>query len=624
MNVEELEEKISYYASKYYNGEPEISDNSFDLLVDKLRQMKPDSLILRTGWGFEVVDNKVKHKYVHIGSLDKAKTFEDIPEIFKNKTVYISPKLDGLSAVAYYYKGKLVRGVTRGDGEYGKDITDKLIKIIGPNIIDNKFTGGVRGELIINEDNWKLLNEKYNNLISPRNTAAGIINRVDDIEDLQYIDLVVYKVVGQENTPVLDSRSEMLKWLDINFKHSIPECYLPVLDRQSWDQYHEQIFNQFKELGYGLDGLVLTNEQAVHTNNYGLNWIEEAFKFQSESTTTYIEDIEWTLSRTQRMIPVAIVKPVELSGAIIKRATCNNAKQVSDWKLGKGALITITRSNEVIPTILEVIEPSEVLLPTFCPSCKQCLEWQGVDLKCVNPLCTNIESSDLEQWCTNIGETEGLQWTLMKQYLDKYEVTDITTLYNKEKYIMKDLNSRSLSATESKIKEFFNKIYHGKVCIDKALLALNIPRLGVETAKLLGQHLDILSYLTSGWSPNMSYEEFHKLLVETVKPATAETLLANQYKFERWLSVLNENDRLLPIESSANKYIAVTGSLNTMKRKDFETYIGKYGYKLSSNIKNCEYLVNNDANSTSSKNMKAKEYNIPIISEQEFINLLNK
>ena len=253
MNVEELEEKISYYASKYYNGEPEISDNSFDLLVDKLRQMKPDSLILRTGGGFEVVDNKVKHKYVHIGSLDKAKTFEDIPEIFKNKTVYISPKLDGLSAVAYYYKGKLVRGVTRGDGEYGKDITDKLIKIMGPNIIDNKFTGGVRGELIINEDNWKLLNEKYNNLISPRNTAAGIINRVDDIEDLQYIDLVVYKVVGQENTPVLDSRSEMLKWLDINFKHSIPECYLPVLNKQSWDQYHEQIFNQFKELGYGLN-----------------------------------------------------------------------------------------------------------------------------------------------------------------------------------------------------------------------------------------------------------------------------------------------------------------------------------------------------------------------------------
>ena len=353
MNKEDLEAQISYYATKYYSGEPEISDEQFDLLVDKLRSIDPNSSVLKTGWGFEVENDKIKHKYSHIGSLDKTKTYADIPDRFKQKTIFISPKLDGLSAVAYYENGRLVRGITRGNGEFGKDITNKLIRIIGSQIFDKSFTGAVRGELIISNNNWNKLQDKYINLISPRNFAAGIINRKDIDDDIDMIDLVVYKVVGQENKPIFTQREDMLQWLKTNFVHCIPIYYYPVLNETSWETYHTQTFEDFKKLGYSLDGLVLTNPNVVYdTIHNGYIFDEVAFKFPAESTTTTIKDIIWELSRTQRLIPVASVEPVELSGAIVEHATCNNAKWVLNMGLKPGCVVEIVRSGEVIPQIL--------------------------------------------------------------------------------------------------------------------------------------------------------------------------------------------------------------------------------------------------------------------------------
>ena len=248
-NIEQLEKDIKYYAEKYYNGEPEISDEQFDKLVERLKQLKSNSAVLTTGWGFEVNGDKIKHKYSHIGSLDKTKTYDDIPNRFKNKRVYISPKLDGLSAVLYYKDGVLQKAVTRGNGEYGKDITSKLKLIEGDKIKSTWFTGAVRGELIINKTNWSKLQEKYEDLIAPRNFAAGIINRKDIDEDIKYIDLVVYKVTGQEDSNTFANRQQILDFLAENFKHYIPRFYYPCLDRDCWQSQHTSTFKQFK-LGF--------------------------------------------------------------------------------------------------------------------------------------------------------------------------------------------------------------------------------------------------------------------------------------------------------------------------------------------------------------------------------------
>lgn len=648
MNKEELEAQILYYSTKYYEGNPEISDEQFDMLVDKLRLLDPKSKVLQTGWGFEVNGDKVKHKYSHIGSLDKTKSYEDIPERFINRTIYISPKLDGLSAVAYYENGILVRGITRGNGEYGKDITNKLLNILDNQIFDKTFTGAVRGELIINESNWKILQQKYNNLIAPRNFAAGIINRKDLDDDIQYVDMVVYKVVGQENKQTFfTKREDMLQWLKANFKHCIPIYYYPVLNKSSWETYHLSTFNDFKKLGYGLDGLVLTSPDIVYDNiSNGYIFDEIAFKFPAESTTTVIKNIEWELSRTQRLVPVAVIEPVELSGAIVERATCNNAKWVQDMELGKGAEIEICRSNEVIPQILSVLQPYELSLPTKCPMCEQDLVWEGVDLKCNNPNCANIKLSDLQQWCENVGKTDGLQWTLMKQYLDMYGINDIDTLYAKQDFVWQDLNTRKLSITEHKVKDFFEALYFKQVSMENALVGLNIPRLGEKTAKILSAHFDLVYQLLllsimpiySGVTVKLgennkptifgSDNDWVELrLLELVKEATTETILCNIHKFSVLRYLFNEdysNTRIVYTRPTTDiTYVAVTGALYSMKRKDFEKYIAKYGYELSSSIKKCKYLITNTPDSGSSKNKDAQKYGIEIITEQEFLNMLN-
>ena len=611
-------------------GEPEISDEQFDMLVDRLRQLNPNSKILKTGWGFEVNGDKVKHKYSHIGSLDKTKTYEDIPERFKQKTVFISPKLDGLSAVAYYENGQLVKGITRGNGEYGKDITDKLFYILGSSIADTSFTGAVRGELIISDANWEKLLSKYVNLIAPRNFAAGIINRKEIDEDIKYIDMVVYKVVGQENKSTMTKREEMLQWLNLNFQHSIPIYYYPILNLSSWEAYHEETFEQFKKLGYGLDGLVLDNPEIVYnatTNGYIFD--EVAFKFNAETTETTVKEIEWTLSRTQRLVPVAVVEPVELSGAIIERATCNNAQMVQDLGLGKDARIEIQRANEVIPYIVNVIDTSSEPLPEYCPMCHSKLEWVGVDLKCNNKECPNVKLSDLQQWCESIGETDGLQWTLMKQYLDLYGIDEIEDLYIKQTFILNDLNTKKLSITELKIKDFFERLYVNPVPVERALVGLNIPRLGEKTAKLFKDKKPLVDRMLLFFL-NMNPQDDNYIktsLLDLVKDATTTSIYENQIKFTNLRFLYDDSltkSRLQYEEQrlGEKKYIAVTGALTKMKRKDFEEYISKYGYELTSNLKKCLYLVTNTPDSGSSKNKDAQKYGVEIITEENFLKKL--
>lgn len=632
MKPEDLEAQISYYASKYYMGEPEITDEAFDALVDRLREINPNSLVLKTGWGFEVFEDKVKHKYSHIGSLDKCKTYNDIPDIFKDTTIFISPKLDGLSAVAYYKNGQLVKGVTRGNGEIGKDITNKLVKIIGTEISDKHFTGAVRGELIISNKNWEILNKKYDGLISPRNFSAGIINRKEIDEDIQYIDLVVYKIVGQENKPYFENRDDILRWLNCNFDHAIPEYYYPILNEPSWDMYHEETFKQFKELGYGLDGLVLTKSDVQYNmSTKGYVYTEVAFKFQAESTNTIVKDINWNLTRTQRLVPIANVEPVELSGAIVQNATCNNAKQVKEWGIGRGAEVKIQRANEVIPYIMEVVNTVDVDLPEKCPICNEQLSWEGVDLKCNNSDCANLDYSNLQQWCEIIGETDGLQYTIMKQYLDKYGISTLEDLYNNQDFVLNDLRTRKLSITETKILDFFHKLYECAIPADKALMALNIPRLGDKTAKLLMSEAELVHdlyefALLSKMQNNLPIPtDLYDRLYAVVKDATTTSILDNLDKISNLKYIWGEHKLGLIFytkNDTDKKYVAVTGALKTMKRKDFEKFIAEYGYELSSNLKKCEYLITNDPTSGSSKNKQALEYGITIITEEDFLNKL--
>ena len=566
----------------------------------------------------------------------------------------LSPKLDGLTGVFYYRNGKLIQAITRGNGQEGKDITDKALIIEGVEIEDKNFTGAVRGELEISKTNWNKVKDKYPEAKNARNLCAGWINSKEyDIEDIKLIDFVTYKVNGQErpedmkdiffeleekgtfpHTICLNSdplKSDVIQWLNYNFKHTIPSITATLTENNFIDMMN-RVFGNLTNLAetsyvdYELDGIVISAKDVIyHEADYSYIYDECAFKFAAEEKETTINNIKWELSRTQRYIPVLEIEPVELSGAVVQNVTGNNAQYLLDNGLGVGATISVCRSGEVIPKHMDTLEAADVDLPEKCPICGHTLIWDGVDLKCAFKDCPNIEYSDLRQWCETIGETDGMAWTLMEQYLVKFRIMSISDLYTLETKEKIDSWSylSDLSITDKKAVEFFGKLYINEVDVEKALIALNIPRLGDKTAKDLSKETDTIKQMIEdirGYG-DISAVVYDKLL-QVVKEATTKSIMDNcKGKLKNILYVAS---RIKYKEVSSKEIIkvAVTGSLETMKRSAFEKYIEEYGYELSSSIKSCKYLITNNPNSGSSKNKDAQKYGVEIITERDFLNLL--
>lgn len=510
---------------------------------------------------------------------------------------------------------------------------------MGNEIKDKSFTGGVRGELEISINNWERVKDRYPEAKNARNLCAGWVNSKDyNVDDIELIDFVTYKVVGQERdlsnlvadtvcTKRNPTKNDICDWLSDNFSKVIEHTTTMLTDRNSFDEMIRDTFETFKsDMGYELDGVVISGMEVIyHEDAKSYIYDECAFKFAAEEKETTINNIKWELSRTQRYVPVLEIEPVELSGATVQNVTGNNAKYLIENGLGVGAIISVCRSGEVIPKHMNTLEAADVNLPEKCPVCGHTLVWDGVDLKCAYEDCKNIEYSDLQQWCETIGETDGMAWTLMKQYLDKFGIKSIADLYNpiKKETIDNWAYMGNLSITDTKAVEFFGKLYINEIDVEKALLALNIPRLGDKTAKDLAKETDLVKQLIKD-KETSSYlsETSHDGLLKVVKEATTQSIMENHYK--KLKNILYIKDRIKYKETDNKEIIkvAVTGALNTMKRSAFEKYIESYGYELSSAIKSCRYLITNTPDSGSSKNKDAQKYGVEIITEQAFLDLL--
>ena len=354
--IKELEELIPYYAKFYYEGNQLIEDSEFDKLTEELEKLKPDSEILKkVGWGSEENSTgkiKVEHIYTEVGSLKKTRSFEGIPDNFKANMINISPKLDGLTAVCYYKNGQLDRAVTRGNGKVGLDITDKLKVILSKKNINLwNFTGAIRGELEISKSNWEIIKANNENASNSRNYAAGIINRNDLSEDLKYVDLVTYKVLGSENIK-FNSKLEVVEFLRKAGFDTIWNIQHTICIKDNWEQYARELYTQDYE--YQLDGLVLSRDELRYNNKNGIEYEEFAYKFESEQKWTKVIGITYTLSKNQRIIPVINVEPVEILETTIRNVTGNNAKWILDRNIEIGKEVLIEKANEIIPQIRDV------------------------------------------------------------------------------------------------------------------------------------------------------------------------------------------------------------------------------------------------------------------------------
>lgn len=363
--IKELENLIPMYAKAYYEGQAIIPDAEFDKLTEELERLDPANEILHTpGWGgAESNGIKKEHKYGMVGSLVKTREFIRIPEIFRNQTVIVSPKLDGLSLVAYYENGKLVSALTRGNGILGIEQYDKALRIIRyKQNIPSDFTGAVRGELLMPQIKWQDLkdNSSYSN---SRNAVAGIMNmkwdRNFNVDLLDYIDFVPYKIIGADeefikenllNEDGLVSSLIVKQWIEKYFLTPAKFVCELITEEKLNELYNCEEWNY-----YQLDGLVLSDCIIKYGNKFGeMSWNEFAFKFESEKAETKVESITWNLSKNGRMVPQLNLTPVEILETTVRNCTGNNAQWIADRNIKVGTRVMIEKKNEIIPGVVAV------------------------------------------------------------------------------------------------------------------------------------------------------------------------------------------------------------------------------------------------------------------------------
>ncbi|AMM44941.1 DNA ligase [Bacillus phage SP-15] len=610
-NTQVLESKIKELSQAYYGGQSVVTDETFDALVDELRKIDPGNPVLtQVGWGFDVSKSnltKVTHTYGKVGSLDKVKSVRGVVKNLGEKNLIGTPKLDGLTVVAYYTNGIFTRGVTRGDGTTGQDVTykikDKVPAVIG------EFTGAIRGEFILPLTNWKKF---YPDAPSPRNTASGVINRksVSD-EELSRFEYIVYQVVG--GNIAFDEKDDMLFWLkDAGFK-VVPFGVYPSLKCEP-EYMKSEIDRMSKELDLPLDGMVLEDNLLVTENGNGRVIADQvAYKVQNDTAVARIKSIKWSLTRTGKYTPVAILEPTELSGATIRRASVYNAEYVEKHKLGAGALVTIVRSGEIIPVVLDVIEPSDEALPTHTEDGEPLVR-EGTDLKLASESSNHLTRARLIHWIERIGATDGIGGKVLDKVLEELGIDKIQDIYTKDYDVnsLHGLNGFGESTT-GKVHEMFSKL-KSPITPKRFLIALGLPSLAGSSAEKLIASVGLDGILEGKVTSSTKIKGVNKNAIGgIVSNIDLIKEIASLVKFK-------EVDPAPTTSQEVRFKVALTGKLNNgRKRSELEKLLKENGIGTGDVKSGTKYLITNNPDPTSSKGKKAKKEGIEIITEDAFL-----
>ena len=660
MTITELENKIIHLSQCYYEGHPECSDTEFDGLLTYLQHANPNSPILSmTGYGYDPykqVGEKEHHLYGDvIGISKKPRDVNDIPKDFFNTNIMISAKLDGLSMVCYFVNGKFTKALTRGRNGIGINRTDKIEKILNRELnipTGFNFTGAIRGEVCISNNQWenmieKGLIEKDNPSVNPRNVAAGIIGRDDINEDLNYLDLVFYKVVGfnDDNNSwnkiykesILENKKYDVKFLRKFIKEEYIVDYIEDNGSQLNQNALETLYNRFNSI-YTCDGCVITKSEKnisklndKYQNKIALENNEIAYKFEGEKVITTIENIRWKMSKGNKAIPVINVTPVELSGAIVQNASAYNAKYIYENDLDVGCQVELTRSGEVIPYITGIITTSngtgvEKLNNMCCPFCGNKLEWQGVDLVCTNVECANRDEQNLKVWVRIIAPIEGMSEILNFKFFNELNIKSLEDLYN---HSYRDLEFTGMNSNthKGKFNLVLDKLFNQKIDFKDLLVALNIKMLGVKNADKLAHNDEFIALFEEFveiQDIDLFVSKATPIITDCVGQAMAKnicsadglTKLKNAKYVEHRINYeYDKKEELIPV--------VITGKLS-VPRKEFETYLNENGYEVKGAItKEVKYLITDNPQSGSSKNKKADELGIEKITEEQIRNMID-
>lgn len=630
-----LETEIKSAAQKYYNdGSSPISDEEFDAKVDELKSLSPESCIVNSvGWGYEINSDttpgeKFKHLYGVAGSLSKCRTWDELKD-YRDRWVDASLKLDGISIVMYYKNGVRYAAVTRGDSVTGINVSDKVNCIISENLLNNStFCGAIRGEIIMNYSKFEEYKRIHPEAKNPRNTVAGLIGAKECSDDLKFLNILPYNVVGMDascnDLLVKDDNISIFannEFLAKNFEYCAPRSLVKLIE----DTYFDTLSTKkaaWDTSNYPSDGIVLSRTYLSYNPDTGyISPKAIAFKFQAEQAETSVIDVEWNLTKTKYLMPRLIVNTVSISGTNVSAATGYNAEYIRDNRIGPGAEIIISKHGEIIPNVDKVIRGVDYTLPTHCPCCNHELIWDGVHLKCANPECADSRTQNLLIWVHNLAPVDGLGDELIIKYLLTYR--DNLSIDDLMKLDYKSLSDYFYSESGHKklIYDMIKKLFTGRFEISSALKALNIPRLGDKTAEKLSKYPQLILDCLDSFDRSNAGNDIGEYanLIDVVGNATAATIYANIDKFKQLNSI---RDRIVWDSAPNTKVepkgsVAITGKLS-VPRNQFIQELRSNGWEVKDISKSTSYLITDDPESNSSKNKKANEWNIQKITEAEF------
>ena len=636
--AKKLESKIKEQAAKYYtDGSQELSDAEFDALVDQLREVDPESELLKhPGWGYDPESNttgsKVSHRYGEVGSLEKCHNWKELGSTLQDEImlghVVASLKLDGMSVVLYYENGNLVQAVTRGDGHIGIDITDKVVEIDSrvAQIDGDYFTGGIRCEILMPWSEFEQYQSEHPEVKNPRNATAGIIGRNEVSKDLKRLRIVAYRIIGS-NYDFMDYE-QILRFIDI-FGLEVVPCVreLTCVDEGDLTTSMEALRCAWYA-DYPADGIVLTPNRIQKDDEVILYPNSKAYKFPSEVVQTEVIDVEWTMSKTHYAVPRVHVKPVQIAGTTVEWCTGYNAQYIQTNRVGPGAIVEITKCGEIIPNIVRVVKiPKKWGLPLTCPVCSEVLSWNGVHLVCNNPDCSNARLQDLSVWLETLAPVEGLKDKLKFKLLSDMLQTEDLSIDAVMEYQTKFQHDPEATGQKKLIMDMLYSLYFGTfVNLSTALKALNIPRFGDVTCEKAANYYKHIEWLyqyakwtdPSEWATIPYDEVLHDGIGDANYRALTSTDGLRKLRNLRWIE---HCICWKPVPSATVEFqlIAITGKLS-VPRTEFEALCRLHGFRTADVSKNTVCLVTDDPNSSSSKNKKADQLGVPKMTESEFRN----
>ena len=643
--MRELVELLNRARRAYEQDDTEIMSNyEYDQLYDELLGLEKElnttlASSPTVNVGYEVLSELPKERHESpMLSLDKTKEVGRLKEFLGDQKAVISWKLDGLTIVLTYKGGTLAKAVTRGNGEVGEVVTNNA-RVFQNLPLNIPYQGELvlRGEAVISYKDFEKINEeigdadaKYKN---PRNLCSGSVRQLNnEITAKRRVRFYAFTLVSAEGIDFRNSRQYQMQWLreqgfDVVENHLVTGGTID--EEVAWFARHIEK-NELPS-----DGLVLVYDDIAYGQSLGATAKfprdSFAFKWADEIRETTLREIEWSPSRTGLINPVAVFEPVELEGTTVSRASVHNISIMEELELGVGDRITVYKANMIIPQIAEYLTRSGVKdIPEVCPVCggvtRIAMENETKTLYCTNPKCQakHVKSFTLfvSRDAMNI---EGLSEATLEKFIANGYVKDLTDLFHLDRYAEEIKNMDGFG--EKSYENLRNSINNARTTtLPRLVYSLGIPNIGISNAKVICRAL--------GNDPervmNASAEELNEIpgVGEVIAKAYVDYFADEEHRdvYRRLLEEVDipKEEETADGQKFAGVNFVITGSVEHFaNRAEVKEEIEKRGGKVTGSVTSkTNYLINNDVNSTSSKNRKARELGIPIISEEEFLKML--